>query len=192
MIGSFLDSSPWLWPALAFATSVSLVAFRPVARLLRAPRPVVFLLLLSLGGIVALTLSPRDDAFSPYLFAECFVRIVRPIGFERVLNLGERGLNVVLFIPFGACLAALPGSRTKLGLIAAALALPFVIEGIQYVVPALDRSCSSVDVIDNLTGLALGLVAGSAIGAGIRLASSGRTGPDDGFDATVGSELDAD
>jgi glycopeptide antibiotics resistance protein len=180
-----------MWPALAFAISASLVAFRPAARLLRAPRPVVFLLLLSLGGIVALTLSPRDDAFSPYLSAECFVRIVRPIGFERMLNLGERGLNVVLFIPFGACLGALPRSRTKVGLIAAALALPFVIEGIQYLVPALDRSCSSVDVVDNLTGLALGLVGGFVIGAGIRLAPSGPTKRDDGFDATVGSELDA-
>lgn len=191
MIESFLNSTPWMWPALALATSASLVAFRPVARLLRAPRPVVFLLLLSLGGIVALTLTPHDDAFAPWLYAECFVRIVRPIGFERVLNLGERGLNVLLFLPLGACLGALPRSRAKIGLVAAALALPFLIEGIQYLVPALDRSCSSVDVIDNLTGLALGLVAGFVIGAGIRLASGGRTGRDDGFDATVGSELDA-
>jgi VanZ like family len=164
MIGTFLNSTPWMWPALALATSASLVAFRPLALLLRAPRPVVFLLLLSLGGIVALTLTPGEDAFSPYLVAECVVRIVRPIGFERVMNLGERGLNVVLFIPLGASLAALPRSRTKLGLIAVALVLPFVIEGLQYVVPALGRSCSTVDVIDNLTGLLVGLV----IGLGVR------------------------
>lgn len=168
MIGSFLNSTPWMWPALALAISASLVAFRPAARALRAPRLVVFLLLLSVGGIVALTLTPGDDAFSPYLLAECIVRVVRPIGFERVANLGERGLNVVLFIPFGACLSALPRSRAKFGLIAAALALPFVIEGIQYLAPALDRSCSSVDVIDNLTGLLVGL----AVGVVLRLAST--------------------
>lgn len=190
MIGSFLNSTPWIWPALALATSASLVAFRPVARILRAPRLVAFLLLLSLGGIVALTLTPGDDAFAPWLHPECFVRIVRPIGFERVLNLGERGLNVVLFVPLGLSLGLLPRSRAKVGLTAVAIVLPFVIEGIQFVVPALARSCNTVDVIDNLTGLGLGLVAGFAVGAAVDVAWPGRTGQGPGV-ARAGSELDA-
>jgi len=160
MITSFLNSTPWYWPALALAVSVSLAGFRPLARRFRAPRIVALVLLLGLGIIVALTLTPGDDAFAPYLTAECFVRIVRPIGFERVLNLGERGLNVLLFVPFGVAVGALPWSRAKGGLLVAGLALPFAVEGIQYLVPGLDRSCSSVDVIDNLTGFLVGLAIG--------------------------------
>ena len=191
MIESFLNSTPWMWPALALATAASLATFRPVARVLGAPRPVVFLLLFSLGGIVGLTLTPGEDAFAPYLFADCVARIVRPIGFERVLNLGERGLNVLLFIPLGMSLGALPRSRTKVGLIIAAMALPFAIEGIQYIAPVLDRSCNTVDIIDNLTGLGLGLVAGFVIGGAVGIASAGRAGRGDGLDATVGPNLDA-
>ncbi len=185
MLTSFLNSTPWLWPALALAVSVSLVAFRPLARVLRAPRPVAFLLLLSLAGIVALTLTPGADAFLPYhYFRDCVVDVVRPIGFGRVLNLGERGLNVLLFIPFGAAIGALPWSKVKGGLLVAGLVLPFAVEGIQYLVPALDRSCSTVDVIDNLTGLGIGLVIGVVVRLGLTLAGrAGRRGrPDEAGD----------
>lgn len=177
MIESFLNSTPWYWPALAFAVAVSLATFRPLARALHAPRAVALLLVLGLTGIVALTLTPGNDAFSPYVFQDCFVRVVRPIGLDRFTNLGERGLNVLLFVPLGLGLGALPGSRVKWALIAGALALPFLIEWIQYVIPVLGRSCSSIDVVDNLTGLIVGLGAG-LIG---RLAYSvgSRTRPDD-------------
>jgi glycopeptide antibiotics resistance protein len=160
MIESFLNSTPWLWPALALAVAISLVLFRPLARVLNAPRPVALLILLGLGGIAALTLTPGEDAFARPFFQDCFVRLAPPIGVGRVLNLGERGLNVLLFLPLGLGLGLLPGSRTKLALVAGALVLPFVIEGIQYLAPALDRSCSTVDVVDNLTGLLVGLVVG--------------------------------
>ena len=175
MIASFLNSTPWLWPALALAVSVSLLAFRPLARVLHAPRSVAFALLLGLGGIVALTVTPGPDAFLPvHYYRDCVVEIVRPIGFGRVLNLGERGLNVLLFIPLGAGIGALPWSKAKGGLLVAGLVLPFAVEGIQYLVPALDRSCSSVDVIDNLTGLVVGLVVGVVVRLGLTLA--GRAG----------------
>jgi len=162
MITSFLNSTPWLWPALAIAVAVSLALFRPLARALHAPRVAALLILLGLTGIVALTLTPGEDAFAPYLFQDCFVRLVPPIGVGRVLNFGERGLNVLLFIPLGLGLGLLPGSRVKVGLVGAALVLPFAIEAFQYLVPALDRSCSTVDVIDNLTGLIVGLAVGLA------------------------------
>ena len=164
MIQTFLNSTPWLWPALAMAVAISLVTFRPLAQALHAPRAVAFLLVLSLSGIVALTLTPGDDAFSPYNIASCFVRIVRPIGLERISNLGERGLNVLLFVPLGAAIAALPRSGTKLLLLIGAFGLPFLIESTQYLLPALDRSCSTFDIIDNLTGLVVGLAIGAVIG----------------------------
>ena len=160
MIGSFLNSTPWYWPALAIAVAISLATFRPLARMLGTPRGLTFVLVLSLGGIVALTLTPGNDAFSPYVFQDCFVRIIRPIGFERLTNLGERGLNVLLFLPLGLAIGALPRSKVKWGLAVAALAFPFLIEFIQYALPDLGRSCSSIDVVDNLTGLVVGLAAG--------------------------------
>jgi hypothetical protein len=177
MIQTFLNSTPWLVPALAVAVAVSLVAFRPLARRHHAPRGVAFLLVLSFGGIVALTLTPGDDAFSRFNFADCFIRIVRPIGPERLLNLGERGLNVLLFVPLGAAIAALPRSRTKLVLLLGAFALPFVIESTQYFLTALDRSCSAFDVIDNLTGLVVGLVIGAVVGTMANRLAGSRSGP---------------
>jgi glycopeptide antibiotics resistance protein len=115
--------------------------------------------------------------------------VARPIGPERLLNLGERGLNVMLFIPLGAAVAALPRSRTKLILVVGAVGLPFLIEGIQFIVPALDRSCSSLDVIDNLTGLGVGFVIGAVVGTvGNRIARSssrsGRTASEDSVEAS--------
>jgi hypothetical protein len=165
MLETFLNSSPWLWPALALAMAISLLTFRPVARRLHAAPAVAFLLVLSLSGIVALTLTPGDDAFSRFNFADCFVRVARPIGLERLLNFGGRGLNVLLFVPLGAAIAALPRSRTKLALLVGALVLPFLIEGIQYYFSALDRSCSTLDVVDNLTGLVVGLIIGALASA---------------------------
>ena len=177
MIESFLNSTPWYWPALAIAVAVSLATFRPLARALRAPRAIAFLLVLGLSGIVALTLTPGNEAFSPYVFQECFVRFVRPIGFERFANLGERGLNVLLFLPLGLAIGALPRSRVKWALVVAALALPFLIEGIQYLIPVLGRSCSSIDVVDNLTGLVLGLGVGMV--GRLALSVNSKPEPDD-------------
>lgn len=174
MIESYLNSNPWYWPALALAIAFSLATFRPAARVLGTPRGLTFLLVLSLSGIVALTLTPGNDAFSPYLFQDCFVRFVRPIGFERFTNLGERGLNVLLFIPLGLAIGALPRSGIKWALAIGAISLPFLIEGLQYAVPVLARSCSSVDVVDNLTGLVVGLVVGLVARLGLTLASRTR------------------
>ncbi len=179
MIGAFLNSTPWFWPALALAVSASLVACRPLARGLRTSPLVAFLLVLSLGGIAALTLTPGEDAFEPFNRSFCSIDLVGPIGVGRVLNLGERGLNVLLFLPLGAAIALLPWSRAKAALIAGAVVLPFVIEGYQYALPAFGRSCSSVDVVDNLTGLLVGFTVGALVGVGIGVAGRrpGALGP---------------
>jgi hypothetical protein len=58
-------------------------------------------------------------------------------------------------------------------LLAAAISLPFVIEAIQRQALVLNRSCQSADVVDNLAGLAIGLVIGALLGyAGSRIARS--------------------
>ena len=74
-------------------------------------------------------------------------------------------LNVALFIPLGIAIGLVHVSRPWAALTFAAIALPFAIEAIQLVAPILDRGCQSADVVDNLTGLALGLL----IGTGLRI-----------------------
>ena len=49
-------------------------------------------------------------------------------------------------------------------LVVGALLLPFAIEITQLLVHVLGRGCQSTDLIDNLTGLVLGLAAGAVIG----------------------------
>ena len=69
-----------------------------------------------------------------------------------------------MFIPLGATIGLLPGSRRKAAIVIAAIALPFAIETTQLLAPALDRACESADVVDNLSGLAIGLVGGVVAG----------------------------
>ena len=161
MIESVLRATPWFWPTLAVAVVLSVIVYRPVARLLRAPNVVALLLLVSLGGIVALTLTPGGFTFSPAEASTCDLRLVPPLGFDRLLSLGQRSLNVLLFVPLGVCVGLLPWNRAKLAVTLAALALPFVVEGLQYAVPRLRHACVATDVIDNLTGLVVGFLIGA-------------------------------
>lgn len=79
-------------------------------------------------------------------------------------RINDISLNIALFIPLGLAIAWLPSSPRKVGIAFAAVVAPFAIEILQALLPALARGCQSGDVIDNLTGLAIGLVAGSAVG----------------------------
>jgi glycopeptide antibiotics resistance protein len=79
---------------------------------------------------------------------------------HELLHIDDTSLNILMFIPFGTAVGLLGRSRQMAVLIVVAIALPFVIELTQLLVPALERGCQSADVIDNLTGLALGLVFG--------------------------------
>jgi glycopeptide antibiotics resistance protein len=86
------------------------------------------------------------------------------IRLHELIRVDDRSLNVLLFIPLGVSLGLLPRSRRTAVLVLAAVLFPFVIETTQLLVPALSRGCESVDVIDNLTGLAIGLAGGAILG----------------------------
>jgi hypothetical protein len=163
MIESVLDATPWFWPTLAVAVVLSVILYRPVARVLGAPNVVALLLLVSLGGIAALTLTPGAFAFVPSGSVSCDLRLVPPLALERFFSLGQRSLNVLLFVPFGVSIGLLPWDRRKLLVMVGALVLPFVVEGLQYAVPWLRHACVAADVIDNLTGLIVGFLIGSAV-----------------------------
>jgi glycopeptide antibiotics resistance protein len=83
---------------------------------------------------------------------------------SELLRFNDASLNVLLFMPLGVSIGLMPRSRLKVIVFVAAIALPFAIETTQMLLPLLDRSCESADVIDNLTGLVLGLAGGFAVG----------------------------
>jgi glycopeptide antibiotics resistance protein len=122
-------------------------------------------LIVSLGIILSATLTPLGGSldFDTVIPGSCdFSRIgLPPLGSFRGLN--DTSLNVLLFIPLGFSVALLPRSRRALTVILAAIALPFVVEATQLLLPALARGCESADVVDNLTGLAIGLVGGLVV-----------------------------
>jgi len=134
-------------------------------------------LIVSLGIILSATLTPLRG------FLDVGGVGAEPCDFSRIglaplrelRRLNDTSLNILLFMPLGISLAFLPRTRRTALVIAAAIALPFVIETTQLLVPLLDRACQSADVVDNLTGLAIGfgggVVAGWLAGAARRPAA---------------------
>jgi glycopeptide antibiotics resistance protein len=160
-LGESLDL-PWLLPGAAIAVIVSIAASGVVGRALCIRRSVAWLMVLSLGIILAATLTPQGEAlqFGARGSSSCNLSRLGPVLFGEFLRPTEASLNVLLFIPLGATIGLVPRSRRKAAIMIAAIALPFAIETIQLLVPALDRGCESADVVDNLTGLAIGLAGG--------------------------------
>ena len=156
---------PWLMPGIAIALLVSIVASGATGRALGVRRIVAWVLLISLGVILSATLTPLRGAFDGGTGSSTcdFSRLGLP-SIEEVLRGEDVGLNIFIFIPFGLAIGIVPRSRRKSAIVVVAIALPFAIEAIQLLVPALDRGCESADVVDNLTGLVIGLAAGTIIG----------------------------
>src|SRR5205814_741788 len=129
-------------PALVGSIAVSLIASDRLARFLAVGRTVAAATLMSLGIILSATLTPSREALQQSALGSrtCDLsRIVPALGDLGWLN--DASLNVLLFLPLGLSLGVLPGSRPKTVLIVSAVGLPFAIEAIQLVVPALDRKC---------------------------------------------------
>ena len=157
---------PWFLPGLAISVAVSLAAGSRVGRALDVRRAVASLLILSMGIILSATLTPLRGSldFDTVVPGSCdFSRIGLP-PLSELRGINDTSLNVLLFVPLGFSVALLPRSRRTVAVIVAAFALPFAIEMTQLLMTALDRACESADVVDNLTGLAIGLASGTAIG----------------------------
>ena len=159
----FAESYPWLLPGAILALVAGIVASRPLARWLGVTRLVAGVMIVTVGVILAATLTPPGCTCASGLVAgrSCDLsRIGFPTPAELFAPTDVLG-NVIGFIPLGFAIALVPRSRRKVAVLAAAIALPFAIEAIQLVVIPLGRACQSGDVIDNLTGLFLGLAAGT-------------------------------
>ncbi len=164
-----LRDYPGLWPGLALSIVVGVLVSERLSRAIGVTRFVAGALVVGFGLALAATLTPSYEAlrFGAHGSGACDLGRLTLAPLGEILEFGETGLNVLLFIPLGFAIGLAPRSRTKAGLIVAAVALPLVIELIQLVVTALGRTCQSADVIDNLTGLVVGLAIGTVLGAAL-------------------------
>lgn len=143
-----------VWPVAAFAWSVVVVVL--VTLTPTTPDP----------GVV-----PADGRL-PYCSWD--LGGPAPEGFW-IFDGGQRALNTALFVPAGF-FWALVVSRWRPWLVgavagaAALAALSAVIERVQLELSRLDRACDVTDVVDNVTGVGLGVLVGLVVG---RLAALG-------------------
>ena len=154
-----LETIPWFVPCLLVAAAVSLIAAKRTARRLRTRPILAGLLTLSVGAILAATLTPiaRPAEGALVVAGVCEIDRVGLAPLVDLLTVNDTSLNVLLFLPLGLALGLLPASGLKWALVAASFALPITIEGLQMIAPVLARGCQSADVSDNLTGLVVGL-----------------------------------
>lgn len=162
---------PWFLPGVAVSMTIALVACRPFGKLLAARRLLSWAILVGFGAIVSATLTPLHGAlsFEPVGTGTCDLSRFGPAPIAHLLRFNDTSLNVALFIPLGIAISLVQAAGPRLALTFASTALPFVIELIQFLVPVLNRGCQSADIVDNLTGLLVGLV----VGAGLRFLKSG-------------------
>ena len=156
------EALPWFLPGVAIWVAVGLAAGGRVGRALGVRRAVALALIVSLGIILSATLTPLRGAldFGAVGSGSCDFSRVGFAPLRDLLRLSDTSLNVLMFVPLGVTIALLPRSRLKVVVLVAAIALPFAIETTQLLVLWLDRACESADVVDNLTGLAIGLGGG--------------------------------
>src|SRR5450759_446303 len=157
---------PWFLPGVVISIVVSIAASGALGRALGVRRAVAWAIVISLGIIAAATLTPQSEAlaFGARGSSSCDLSRLGLAPLRELLQLSDSGGNILMFIPLGATIGLVPRSRRKAAIVIVAIALPFGIETIQLLAPALDRACESADVIDNLTGLAIGLAGGVAAG----------------------------
>lgn len=155
----------WFWPGMAVVLVMSWVLGPLVARLLRIDRRLAWLLVLTIGLVLAVEATPLRGPFGLDLTAQ------RPCDLGRrwfatlpeITAMGDVTLDIALFIPAGLVMAGLPVSPRSVVVMAGMLALPGLIEVVQLVVPTLARGCQSGDAIDGLTGLGVGLGVGVVV-----------------------------
>jgi VanZ like family len=165
---------PWLLPGLAITTVIALAVAGRLARRLRTESWIAFVLVVSVGAVLAATIPPVEGGFGgrPSAPGRCDFGRMGLAPLSQYLHLGgDTSLNVILFVPLGLAIGLLGRSAVTARLLVAALVLPVVIEAIQSLAPMLGRGCQGGDVVDNLLGLGIGLV----LGALLSVVRAGRT-----------------
>ncbi len=158
---------PWVIPGTALFAIIGVFASGPIARVLQTRRFVGWLLVVSLAMIAFATLVPLYGTFEAGTSSSigCDLSIMTPVALADFVAIDDRAMNVLLFIPLGCALGLLPRTRRSLLLVLGGISLPFAIEATQGLLPILHRACESNDVIDNVTGLLVGMAGGAVTAA---------------------------
>lgn len=159
-----LKALPWTGPAIVGGALLAIVSFFLFARRRTHADRFGFALVvwcLVVAGVV--TLSPVKNDYFGVPANGCDWSIWRPLAREYWFSAGSRPPNVWLFLPAGVGVMLLDRIWRKLLGVMFLFALPPAIETIQDLYPELKRSCSSQDVVDNWTGLVIGLVVGAVL-----------------------------
>ena len=148
-------------PGIAVSLLVSLMTCGYASRALSISRAHGWTLLMSVGVVLAATLTPSREAlvFGIRGSGTCDFSRIGLASWWELSHIDDSSLNILLFVPLGICTALLPRSRATLVVLAGALVLPASIELIQLLATPLGRECQSADVVDNLSGLVLGILA---------------------------------
>jgi hypothetical protein len=160
------EALPWLWPGAAMAGPAAALLARPAARVLRARAWHAGALLLALAGILLVTLTPSPvgslvTGQAGNAPAFCLMGVEPP---TLAPHLEEASLNVALFVPAALAATLLPVPRVRWSALAALVVLPVVVEACQFLAyTELGRSCQAQDVVQNVTGVAIGAAVGLAL-----------------------------
>jgi len=169
-----MPNLPLLLPVFLVGLFIAVACGRLLAPRLRCPWWVAVALVASLTLVIAVTLTPQSISEDVIDAGE----ISWPFTWILAL-LDERTLNVLLFVPLGFT-TALIGSRVVWFAVVGVLAVPWAVEGIQYLVTWLSRDAQWQDVVDNTVGAVIGLGIGLVVRATKHLGSGcSRTFPGD-------------
>ena len=172
-----LGTTPLVYPVLLLAAVISALAAPWAARRTGLGWLPAALLLFSFGAVLAITLTPGIGG-DPSAPITCQGLVPAPSLSELWSLTNENGQNVLLFVPLGLFIGLIPRRNVLVGAALGAAALPFVIEGIQALLPGFARSCQAWDVVENVLGLAIGLVIGSLLAGVVRIADQPEAGAD--------------
>lgn len=153
-------------PGIVVSVVTSLMACGYLSRVMGISKAHGWVLAMSVGLVLSATVTPSREAilFGAQGSGTCDLSRIGLASWWEVRHLDDASLNILMFVPLGIFIALCPRSRAKVIVLAGAFVLPASIELFQLVAVALDRKCQSGDVIDNLTGLLLGLAGGAVAG----------------------------
>lgn len=112
------------------------------------------------GLLFSLTIVPKRKFGGTDLPRACTVSVV-PDHVVGALTNERRLAALLLFVPLAIMLVLAARGVVRVALAGVLLALPFLVESVQYLLPGLHRACASQDVYDAWLGLFGGLVVGA-------------------------------
>jgi glycopeptide antibiotics resistance protein len=160
-VRTFFGTVPLSALALAVSIVLAVALSSRAAAWLETRRSVAALVVLGFGLVISATLVPTGAALEGVPSdGVCDTSRVGFASIEQLTSVNTSSLNVLLFMPLGFAVGLLPWSRPAAIVALAAASLTFVVEAIQLLLPLLGRGCQTADMVDNLMGLAIGLVMG--------------------------------